>query len=258
MIILLVIVVIFIHTCFIWLWYRYTNNPSVVDVGWASGLTLSGLVYLNNSGWTLRSLLLGLTLIIWGVRLGGHLWYTRIRHKLVDKRYTELSKNWKTAKPWRFLLNFQLQGALIFVISIPWYFTSLKTQTNLTLLDIFGLLIFTIAIILETASDLQLTNFKKKSPGRVCDEKLWRYCRHPNYFFEWLAWCAFTLYALSLPYGWISIISPLTLYLIMTRITAPLTEQGSIQSKGEQYIQYQKRTPMFFPKLCARSRKDYL
>lgn len=54
MIILLVIVIIFLHMCLIWLWYRYTNNPSVVDVGWASGLTLAGLVYLNNQEPSLR------------------------------------------------------------------------------------------------------------------------------------------------------------------------------------------------------------
>lgn len=252
MIILLVLVIIFFHTCLIWFWYRYTNNPSVVDIGWASGLTLSGLIYLTQSEWTLRPFILGLTLIIWGVRLGGYLWYTRIRHKVVDKRYVALSENWKIAQPLGFFLNFQLQGVFIFIISIPWYFTSIKAQSNLSPLDIIGLLIFSIAIIFETASDLQLSDFKKKYPGRVCNAKLWQYCRHPNYFFEWLVWCAFTMFALSLPYGWISIISPLMLYFIMTRITAPLTEKGSIQSRGEAYIQYQKETPMFFPKLDFR------
>ncbi len=116
-----------------------------------------------------------------------------------------------------------------------------------TCLDYFFLR-FQIAITLETVADLQLTNFKKKLPGRVYDQKLWHHCRHPNYFFEWLVWCAFTLFALSFPYGWISFISPLTLYFIMTRITAPMTEHSSIQSKGEQYLHYRKVTPMFFPK----------
>lgn len=249
MIILAVLLVIFLHTCLIWLWYRYSNNPSVVDVGWASGLTISGLIYLNHTGWKLRSFLLGLALVVWGVRLGGYLWYTRIRQKQIDKRYTALSQDWKIAKPLGFFLNFQLQGILIFIISIPWYFSSLNTQATLSLLDILGFIIFTVAIILEAIADLQLTNFKKAFPGKVCDQKLWRYCRHPNYFFEWLIWCAFTLFAFSAPYGWISIISPLTLYFLMTRITAPLTEVGSIESKGEEYIKYQIVTPMFFPKL---------
>lgn len=248
MIILFVLLIIFIHTCAVWLWYRYTNNPSVVDVGWASGLTLSGLVYLTNTGWTLRSLILGLTLIIWGARLGGYLWYSRIRHHIVDKRYTALSDHWKIAKPLGFFLNFQLQGLLIFIISISWYFTSLNAESSLSFLDIFGLFIFTLAILLESISDRQLTQFKKQFPGRVCDQKLWHYSRHPNYFFEWLVWCSFALFALSSPFGWLAIMSPLMLYLVMTKITAPMTEQGSIQSKGELYLQYQRVTPMFFPK----------
>lgn len=99
MIILLVVAIIFLHMCLIWLWYRYTNNPSVVDVGWASGLTLAGLVYLNNHEFSLRSMVLCLTLLMWGIRLGGYLWWTRIRLQKVDKRYLALSNDWKLAKP---------------------------------------------------------------------------------------------------------------------------------------------------------------
>lgn len=253
MIIFLVAAIIFLHTCLVWLWYRYTNNPSVVDVGWASGLTIAGLVYLNDAGWTFRTVVLGLALLIWGVRLGGYLWYTRIRHKEIDKRYIALSDNWKIAKPLGFFINFQLQGIFILIISFSWYFTSIRPATSLSVLDIIGLVVFVIALLLEIAADAQLTRFRKQYPGQVCNQNLWQYSRHPNYFFEWLVWCAFALFAFSLPYGWLSIISPLTLYFIMTRLTAPLTEQGSIKSRGEAYIQYQKVTPMFFPK-CWRSR----
>jgi steroid 5-alpha reductase family enzyme len=248
MITLVVLLFIFFHTCLVWLWYRSTNNPSVVDVGWATGLTLAGIIYLNHNDWTLQSFILGLILIIWGARLAGYLWYTRIRKKQVDKRYLALSDDWKIAKPLGFFLNFQFQGLLIFIISIPWYFASLNTHANFSLFEKVGLLLFIIAITFETLSDIQLNSFKKKFPNKVCNDKLWHYCRHPNYYFEWLIWCSFTIFALSVPYGWISIISPLTLYFLMTRVTAPLTEQGSIKSKGKQYVEYQKVTPMFFPK----------
>jgi steroid 5-alpha reductase family enzyme len=46
MIFFIAIVVIFFHMSLVWLWYRYTQNPSVVDVGWASGLTIIGMLYL--------------------------------------------------------------------------------------------------------------------------------------------------------------------------------------------------------------------
>lgn len=124
MIFLIAIGVIFFHMCLIWVWYRYTKNPSVVDVGWASGLTIIGLLYLYSSPVSARKILFSLVLLIWGLRLGGYLWFTRIHRKLLDKRYTQLSDNWKISKPLGFLLNFQFQGLLIFIVSLPWYFIS--------------------------------------------------------------------------------------------------------------------------------------
>jgi steroid 5-alpha reductase family enzyme len=59
-------------------------------------------------------------------------------------------------------------------------------------------------------------------------------------------WCGFTLFGMQHPFGCIGMISPLVLYLIMTQITGPMTEQGSIASKGEAYLSYQRKTPFFF------------
>ncbi len=247
MILFLVMGFIFIHMSFVWVWYRYTNNPSVVDVGWSSGLTFSGLIYLGSQEMTMRTLFLALILVVWGMRLGLYLWFTRVRKKEVDKRYISLSDNWKIAKPLGFFLNFQLQGLLIFIISLPWFFASLVTTNKMSSLDWFALLIAFVAVFLETQADLQLYQFKQKHTGEVCNSGWWSYSRHPNYFFEWLVWCLFSLFAFSVNYGWVSIISPITLYLIMTRLTGPITESGSIESKGKLYTSYQKNTPMFFP-----------
>ncbi|MDI1353226.1 MAG: DUF1295 domain-containing protein [bacterium] len=249
MIILTVLLIIFIHMSLIWLWYLYSNNPSVVDVGWASGLTLSGLIYLNQSGLSSRSVLLSVALFLWGIRLGGYLWWTRIRPQHLDKRYTSLSSSWNLNKSFGFFVNYQLQGFFIFIISMSWYFTSLNSAKTINFLDLFGLLIFIIALIFEAIADIQLQQFKKECPGHVCNQKLWCLSRHPNYFFEWLVWCSFSLFALSSPYGLLAILSPLTLYLIMRFITIPITEQGSINSRGERYIEYQTITPQFFPKI---------
>lgn len=242
---------IFLHMSAFWLWYRLAHNPSVVDIGWASGLTLSGLIYLASHGITLRSTLLSLILILWGMRLGFYLWFTRIRHGEVDKRYQTLSDNWKIAKPLGFFLNFQLQGVLILIISLPWFFASKVEISTLGWFDWLALTLALFAIAMEGLADYQLHRFKQTSTNQVCNQGLWSLCRHPNYFFEWLTWCAFTLFAFSNPLGWIAIISPVTLYLIMTKVTGPMTEKGSIKSKGDLYLQYQKKTPMFFPKISS-------
>ncbi|HRD69900.1 MAG TPA: DUF1295 domain-containing protein [Legionella sp.] len=247
MLILLVAVVLFIHMCVVWGIYRYLKNPSVVDVGWASGLTLSGLLYLWIPSISFRTLILGLILILWGARLGIYLWYTRIRLGHVDKRYTSLSSQWKIAKPLGFFLNFQLQALLILVISIPWYFSGTAEADRLTGLDYFALALAIGALVGETIADNQLQEFKQKNKGKVCDVGLWHYSRHPNYFFEWLIWCAFALFGFAHSYGLIGLISPLTLYLLMTQITGPMTEAESLKSRGKAYEEYQKSTPMFFP-----------
>lgn len=244
-----VFLIIIAHMSLIWFWYRITNNPSVVDIGWASGLTLSGLIYLSQSSFSIRTLTLGIALLMWGIRLGGYLWLTRIRKKHVDKRYTALSDSWTIKKPLGFFINFQLQGIFIFIVSISWYFISLNPTKNISLIDLAGLIFFIFALGLESLADLQLQQFKKSQPGQVCNQKLWRFSRHPNCFFEWLIWCSFTLFALSSPYGVLSIFSPLALYVIMVFITIPVTERESIKSRGSAYLEYQSKTPKFFPRI---------
>ncbi|KTD62697.1 DUF1295 domain-containing protein [Legionella spiritensis] len=248
MIILLVAGFIVLHMSVFWVWYRIAHNPSVVDIGWASGLTFSGLIYLTSQTISLRSIILSLILILWGMRLGFYLWFTRIRHGKVDKRYQSLSDDWKIAKPLGFFLNFHLQGVLILIVSLPWLFASKAATSTPDRLDWLAFTLALFSIAMETLADYQLHRFKKIHINQVCNQGLWSLCRHPNYFFDWLTWCAFVLFALAHPVGWLAIISPLTLYWIMTQVTGPMTEKGSIKSKGELYLQYQKNTPMFFPK----------
>jgi steroid 5-alpha reductase family enzyme len=255
MIFLIAIGVIFFHMCLIWTWYRYTKNPSVVDVGWASGLTSIGLLYLYSSPVSSRKIVLSFVLLIWGLRLGGYLWFTRIHQNLLDKRYTKLSDNWKISKPLGFLLNFQFQGVLILIVSLPWYFISkIPSSYPMVAIDYFMILIALLLIAAESIADYQLQSFKSLHPGQVCDVGLWFYSRHPNYFFEWLIWCVFTCFAFPAPLGFLAGISPLMLFGIMTLITVPITENGSIQSRGELYLGYQKVTPMFFPNVLKKKK----
>ena len=62
------------------------------------------------------------------------------------------------------------------------------------------------AAVLERTADRQLQRFKSDptNKGRTLKTGLWRYSRHPNYFFQWLTWVAYALVALEAPYGWIA------------------------------------------------------
>lgn len=243
----MVVIYLFLQMSFMWGLYRILKNPSVVDVSWSLGLMVSGLIYLSRTALSVRSLIIGFLLILWALRLAFYLWYTRIRKGHVDKRYIELSTNWKISPSLGFFINFQLQGLLILIISSVFFLISTSGLTHITMIDVLACCIIAAGIMGETLADLQLHRFKMEHKGEVCRIGLWTYSRHPNYFFDWLSWLGFALFAIQSNIGYLSLLSPLMLYVVFTRMTGPLTERGSIQSRGQKYIEYQKHTSMFFP-----------
>ncbi|KTD40536.1 DUF1295 domain-containing protein [Legionella parisiensis] len=243
----IVVIYLFLQMSFMWGLYRVLKNPSVVDVSWSLGLMVSGLIYLSFTPFSCRTLVIGILLILWALRLAFYLWYTRIRKGHVDKRYIELSTNWKISHSLGFFINFQLQGLLILIISSVFFLISKSGLTDITMIDILALSIIVVGITGETVADFQLQRFKTQHKGEVCNKGLWNYSRHPNYFFDWLSWIGFALFAIQSNLGYLCLLSPLMLYVIFTRMTGPLTERGSIQSRGQKYIDYQKQTSMFFP-----------
>lgn len=243
----MVIIYLFLQMSVMWGLYRILKNPSVVDVSWSLGLMVTGLIYLSAIPLSFRTLIISGLLVLWALRLAIYLWYTRIRKKHVDKRYLELSSNWKITPSVGFFLNFQLQGLLILIISSVFFIISKSELSHITAIDFIAFCIIALGIIGETLADTQLQRFKTHHQGEVCNVGLWNYSRHPNYFFDWLSWMGFALLSVQSPLGYFSFLSPLMLYVIFTRMTGPLTERGSIQSRGQKYLDYQKQTAMFFP-----------
>lgn len=246
--IILVTAYLFLQMCVIWMLYRSYNNPSIVDSSWSIGLMMSGLIYLSYGVITTRKIIIAVLLIIWACRLAGHLCLTRLRWGHVDKRYSMISNQWKISQSVGFFLNFQLQALLIWIISSGIFiFIAVSPDEKLSTLDLIAMAIILIGILGESIADLQLLSFKKTNPGKVCTIGLWNYSRHPNYFFDWLTWFGFALFALQSSGGCLSLISVALLYIIFTRITGPITEQGSIKSRGSAYLNYQATTSMFVP-----------
>ena len=69
-----------------------------------------------------------------------------------------------------------------------------------------GLVLLLVALAGEALADWQLRSTRSRPPpggdghGGICDVGLWGWSRHPNYFFEWLGWCAYPLFAIY-PFG---------------------------------------------------------
>jgi Predicted membrane protein len=112
---------------------------------------------------------------------------------------------------------------------------------------IIGIGIYSIGIIGEAIADFQLHRFKKTTSG-ICTSGLWKYSRHPNYFFEFLVWLGISLLFIGNAAFFISLIGPLCVFIILFYITGPYTERCSIERHGDAYKQYQNTTSYFFPK----------
>lgn len=235
----------------IWALYLYSGNPSIVDACWSIGIFLCSTCYLliqqNVAALSFKIVISWSLLLLWATRLAGFLWMTRVAKKHRDPRYEKLSDNWKMPKALGFFLNYLFQGLLMMVVALPFLFIANGPSRHLALIDYCAVVLILLALVGEGIADWQLHQFKKNSPGMVCNTGLWNYSRHPNYFFEWLIWFGFCLLGLSSKYGYLSVISPLLLLVIFVFITGPITEQQSLKSRGDAYKRYQKTTSFIIP-----------
>jgi steroid 5-alpha reductase family enzyme len=201
-------------------------------------------------GYWRRTLFLAPIAVIWGLRLGLYLLFTRVNGQPEEGRYRQLRQEWGAQAGIKFLLFFEAQALLCGVLSLPFLLAMHDPAKGVPEVENAGVVLFAIAFLGECLSDFQLARFKNnpKNHGRVCNVGLWRYSRHPNYFFEWLIWIAFAIVACTAKYGYLAFLSPALMLYFLLRVTGiPATEQQAIRSKGDAYRKYQKATSPFIP-----------
>jgi steroid 5-alpha reductase family enzyme len=233
-----------------WVLHLRRRNAGLVDVAWSANIAILAIVFgALGSGYPPRRLLVALMGGIAGARLALHIWQ-RGRGKPEDPRYTTLRRDWGGNVPLKFLGFFLVQGAADVFLSIPFLVAAVNRAPAIAPLEWAGAAIWIVAIAGETAADRQLARFKSdpSNAGRVCRAGLWRYSRHPNYFFEWLVWVAYAVFALASPGGWFALACPaLMLFLLLCVTGIPATEAQALRSRGEGYRDYQRTTSAFVP-----------
>jgi len=236
----------------LWVVCRRIDNYGFVDVAWSYAFALVAVFYAwFAEGWYLRRFVLAALAVLWSLRLGSHL-LKRVaaHHPDEDGRYVQLRKDWSGNFHPKMFGFFQLQAASVVLLSIPFLLPTLNPAVNFHPLEVAGVVLWFVALFGEATADAQLAAFKRNraNRGHVCDTGLWRYSRHPNYFFEWLIWVAFFVFALGSPWGWLAIIGPASILYLLLRVTGiPLTEEQSVRSKGDAYRRYQQTTSAFIP-----------
>ena len=234
-----------------WIIQLRTKNGAIADVAWGYSFPILATLYMwmNQSHQALQYVTLGLTLF-WGVRLGTYLFIRGI-NKPEDARYTALRREWGNRQNLFMLRFFYFQALLALVLSSPFALIMSDACPKLSSLPMAGLSICCAGIVGETIADHQLSKFKntnRNNSTAICNIGLWKYSRHPNYFFEWLIWVGFSLIALNSPHGTYAIISPVLMYIFLTKITGiAYTEAHMLKTRGRPFEEYQKNTSSFFP-----------
>ncbi|MEY4938302.1 MAG: hypothetical protein RIQ93_37 [Verrucomicrobiota bacterium] len=238
---------------------RRMENYGIVDIAWSYAFGALALFYAAfGSGLFARRAWIAALALVWSARLGTHLAIRVLGHHPVeDARYRQLRVDWAAGFAAKMFGFFQMQAVSVLVLGLAFLLPSINGAPQLHPLEYAGVALWFVALTGETVADAQLAAFKRL-PGsreRVCDVGLWRYSRHPNYFFEWLIWVAYFVFALASPWGWLTLLGPVGMLWLLLRVTGiPMAEEQSLRSRGEAYRRYQATTSAFVPWFPRASR----
>lgn len=236
----------------VWAICKRLNNAGFVDVAWSYGFAVVVAMYVvMGPGDPLRKGLIMAMVGVWSLRLGTHL-LIRVagHHPTEDARYAALREAFPKRVWLMFFGFFLLQGLLIGILSAPFAVACANPAPGLGPWEIAGAALWVLALGGEVLADGQLKRFRANpaKKGRVCQTGLWRYSRHPNYFFEWVIWVAFFVFACGSPWGWVTFFCPLIMLHFLLNVTGvPPAEEQSLKSRGDAYREYQRTTSVFVP-----------
>jgi steroid 5-alpha reductase family enzyme len=253
--------------------YR-TERMSYVDIAWPWGLVVLGIVnYIYNEGSLLMVLISTSIVSIIGLRMGiGALSLLKrgyLKNELPRYQYQRIV--WEKEEKHNTHLALQIdavtQGlANATFLAIPIFVAGSSDSEALNIIEYVGLTVVIISIFLETLADIQKLNFLKQMKiaglkNQVCNIGLWKYSRHPNYFFEWMVWNGVILFSFpslidssSLSPGNKVMIGACMLFASKLMYDTLVNKTGAIPSeyyslkKRPSYKEYIETTSQFFPR----------
>ena len=186
---------------------------------------------------------------IWGARLSFYIARRLARSSSEDPRYTAMRQTWKgSAALNAYLRIFVTQAFLAFVISASVITINLGNVVTIDVVAVAGGLVWLIGFLFEAVGDAQLRRHlaSPANKGKLMTSGLWRYTRHPNYFGEAVQWWGIFIIALYVPWGWLTIIAPVTITVLLLCVSGvPMTEKRFEGKPG--WDAYKKRTSVFIP-----------
>jgi len=242
---LLVILALAIVT---WVFSIIKQDVSIVDSIWSLMILAGGLTYaFSAETLATRNLIIIGLLIIWALRLAIYVTW-RNWGETEDHRYQQIRVKYSPNFALKSLgIIFMFQAVIAWFISLTLWPT-LGSQISLSLIDVIAISLWLIGMFFEVVGDWQLARFKANpaNHGKVMNQGLWRYTRHPNYFGEALIWWSFYLFAVSSG-AWWTFPAPLLMNWLLLKFSGVVMLEETIIKRRPAYQQYIESTNAFIP-----------
>ncbi len=228
----------------IWLVSLSRRDASLVDRFWGMGFVLLAWYFWYASG--RRHILSPILVTLWGLRLSVYIaWRNWGRGE--DYRYQAMrAKHGDRFASVSLATVFLLQAVLLWGIATPLFATQLAEHD--ATLEVLGIGCWLVGVLFESVGDWQLARFKADPDhhGKVMDQGLWRYTRHPNYFGDMMVWWGYFAFAAAAG-GWMTIYAPIAMSLLLMRVSGVVLLEKKLKETKPQYRHYIERTNAFFP-----------
>lgn len=240
-------VLIFVVMSAAWLVARRRQRLDTVDAAWGLAFIVPASLAFGLQ-WQLSTVVAAVLVYIWSIRLTTHL-IDRNRARPDDPRYKAFTKKWR-GEFWQraYFSVFLLQGALVWLISLPVILSVGKPRGTALVWVGAGLALWILGFVIEAIADRQLEVFRRDPThhGHSLQTGLWRYSRHPNYFGELLQWFGIAVVATSVHDGWIGFAGPIVLTLLIVFISG-IPPIETRRQHDKEYQAYRRRTSMLIP-----------
>jgi len=247
---LLAVVVVFAAKTGAWLWQLKSRNAGMVDSIWAFTLGSLALLYAAcGSAPGATRLLMAVMGLAWGLRLGVHLWQ-RNYGKPEDWRYANLRREWGAKADSKMFFFFQFQNLFTLILATSAFLPAAYRAGDAPLWAMFfAVAIWVAAVAGEGIADSQMERFRADpaNKGQVCRVGLWRYSRHPNYFFETLHWLAYFPLALGTPLWWAPLIAPVVMAFLLLKLSGVPLMEAEMAKRKAGYAEYIRTTSALIP-----------
>jgi steroid 5-alpha reductase family enzyme len=241
---------------FVWLLSVLKKDMSIVDIAWGMGFVAVAVYQITRLDPILPRQFLVMYLVgLWGLRLSVFLAIRNLGKGVEDPRYQAFRADWGANTWWiSYFKVFLLQGVLMLIIVGPVHAVVLDDGGSIGVLAIFGVILWIIGFLFESVADWQLYAFKRNpdNKGKVMNQGLWGWSRHPNYFGETLVWWGLMCIVLETSYWYLGVLSALLITFLLLKVSG-VTMLEARYDGNDKYAAYKRNSSAFIPRPPKKS-----